>query len=136
MAGVFGRGIVKTVGDFGMQGELPSHPQLLDWLAVDFRTNHWNIKRLVKQIVMSATYKQSAVITKEHLAKDPENILLARAPRMRLSAELVRDFVLTTSGLLSPVIGDKCKTLSAQRTVGSSHIGTRKSQKLYPRPRR
>jgi hypothetical protein len=96
---------VKTVGDFGMQGELPSHPQLLDWLAVDFRTNHWNIKRLVKQIVMSATYKQSAVITKEHLAKDPENILLARAPRMRLSAELVRDFVLTTSGLLSPMIG-------------------------------
>jgi hypothetical protein len=59
--------------------ELPSHPQLLDWLAVDFRTNHWNIKRLVKQIVMSATYKQSTVITKEHLAKDPENILLARA---------------------------------------------------------
>ncbi|NBB30905.1 PSD1 and planctomycete cytochrome C domain-containing protein [Cellulophaga sp. BC115SP] len=101
----FVRGIVKTVGDFGMQGELPSHPQLLDWLAVDFRTNHWNIKRLVKQIVMSATYKQSAVITKEHLAKDPENILLSRAPRMRLSAELVRDFVLTTSGLLSPVIG-------------------------------
>jgi hypothetical protein len=101
----FGRGIVKTVGDFGMQGELPSHPQLLDWLAVDFRTHDWNIKRLVKQIVMSATYRQSAVITKEHLAKDPENVLLARAPRMRLSAELVRDFVLSTSGLLSPAIG-------------------------------
>ena len=101
----FGRGIVKTVGDFGMQGELPSHPQLLDWLAVDFRTHNWNIKRLVKQIVMSATYRQSAVITKEHLAKDPENVLLARAPRMRLSAELIRDFVLSTSGLLSPVIG-------------------------------
>lgn len=101
----FGRGIVKTVGDFGMQGELPSHPQLLDWLAVDFRTHGWDIKRLVKQIVMSATYRQSSRITKDHLAKDPENVFLAHSPRMRLSAELVRDLVLSSSGLLNPEIG-------------------------------
>jgi hypothetical protein len=101
----FGRGIVKTVGDFGMQGELPSHPQLLDWLSVDFRTHGWDIKRLVKQIVLSATYRQSSVITKEHLSKDPENVFLARAPRMRISAEFVRDMVLASSGLLNHEIG-------------------------------
>ena len=101
----FWRGIVKTVGDFGMQGELPSHPELLDWLAVDFRTHGWDIKRLVKQIVLSATYRQSSATTKEHLSKDPENIFLARAPRMRLKAELVRDLVLSSSGLLNPEIG-------------------------------
>jgi hypothetical protein len=99
------RVFVKTVGDFGMQGELPSHPQLLDWLSVDFRTHGWDIKRLVKQIVLSATYRQSSVITKEHLTKDPENVFLARAPRMRLSAEFVRDLVLASSGLLNHEIG-------------------------------
>lgn len=101
----FGRGLVKTVGDFGMQGELPSHPELLDWLAVDFRTHNWDIKRLVKQIVTSATYRQSAHISKDKLAKDPENVFLSHAPRLRLPAELVRDLVLTSSGLLNPEIG-------------------------------
>jgi hypothetical protein len=101
----FGRGIVKTSGDFGMQGELPSHPELLDWLATDFVNNKWDIKRLAKQIVMSATYRQSSVITKEHLAKDPENIYLSHAPRMRLTAELSRDLVLASSGELTPDIG-------------------------------
>ncbi len=101
----FGRGLVKTVGDFGMQGELPSHPELLDWLAVDFRTHNWDMKRLVKQIVLSATYRQSTVITKDKLAKDPENVYLSHAPRLRLPAELVRDMVLTSSGLLNPEIG-------------------------------
>ena len=100
-----GKGLVKTSEDFGMQGELPSHPALLDWLAVDFRTNGWNIKRLVKQIVTSATYRQSAVVTPEKLALDPENILLARAPRYRIHAEFIRDMVLSTSGLLVPTIG-------------------------------
>jgi len=71
-ASFFGRGIVKTLGDFGMQGELPSHPELLDWLAVDFRENGWNIKRLVKQIVMSATYRQSSTITEKHLKTTPK----------------------------------------------------------------
>lgn len=102
---VFGRGIVKTSGDFGMQGELPSHPALLDWLAVDFRTHGWDIKRLMKQMVTSATYRQSAVVPKEKLQKDPDNIWLSRAPRFRLPAELVRDLVLSSSGLLTKKIG-------------------------------
>ena len=101
----FGRGIVKSAADFGMQGDLPSHPALLDWLSVDFRENGWNIKRLVKQIVMSATYRQSAVINKEKLKADPENIYLSRAPRLRLAAELVKDMVLASSGLLNRNIG-------------------------------
>lgn len=102
---IFGRGIVKTSGDFGMQGELPSHPELLDWLAVDFMENGWNIKRLVKQMVMSATYRQSAKVSEKHLKTDPENIYLGRAPRERLKAELVKDMLMASSGLLNPEIG-------------------------------
>lgn len=101
----FGRGLVKTSGDFGMQGELPSHPALLDWLAVDFREHNWNIKRLVKLMVTTATYRQSAIVSKEKLAKDPENIYLSRGPRYRIHAEFIRDLVLSSSGLLNPEIG-------------------------------
>ena len=101
----FGRGIVRTSGDFGMQGELPSHPALLNWLAVDFMDHNWDIKRLVKQMVTSATYMQSAVVSKEKLAVDPDNILLARGPRYRINAELIRDMVLSSSGLLNTQIG-------------------------------
>jgi len=101
----FGKGIVKTSGDFGMQGEPPSHPELLDWLALDFLNNGWNIKRLVKQIVMSATYCQSSVITKEKLSKDPENIYLSRSSRTRFTAEFIKDMVLASSGLLNEEIG-------------------------------
>ena len=101
----FGKGIVKTSGDFGMQGELPSHPALLDWLAVDFMDHGWDIKRLIKQMVTSATYRQSAVITPEKLAADPENSLLARGPRYRIHAEFIKDLVLSSSGLLNPSIG-------------------------------
>ncbi len=101
----FGKGLVKTSGDFGMQGELPTHPALLDWLAVDFRTHGWDIKRLVRQIVMSATYRQSAVITPEKLEVDPENILLSRAPRYHMQAEFIKDMVLSSSGLLVTTIG-------------------------------
>jgi hypothetical protein len=102
---IFGRGIVKTAGDFGMQGDLPSNPELLDWLAVDFMEHGWDIKRLVKQMVMSATYRQSAVTTKEKLSIDPENVYLSRGPRFRLPAEFVRDLVLSSSGLLVRTIG-------------------------------
>ncbi|MCE6991321.1 PSD1 and planctomycete cytochrome C domain-containing protein [Dyadobacter sp. CY323] len=101
----FGKGIVKTSGDFGMQGELPSNPKLLDWLAVDFMEHNWDVKRLVKQMVMSATYRQSAVVTKEKLAVDPDNVLLARGPRYRIHAEFIKDLVLASSGLLNKTIG-------------------------------
>jgi hypothetical protein len=102
---IFGRGLVKTSGDFGMQGELPTHPELLDWLAVDFMEHGWDIKRLVKQITMSATYRQSAKVSDAQLKKDPENIYLSRAPRQRLKAEFVRDLYLASSGLLVKTIG-------------------------------
>lgn len=101
----FGNGLVKTTGDFGMQGNLPTHPELLDWLAVDFMDNSWDIKRLVKKILMSATYRQSAKVTDNHLAIDPENLYLARYARTRVKAEFVRDIVLGSSGLLHKEIG-------------------------------
>lgn len=102
---IFGRGIVSTPGDFGMQGALPTHPELLDWLSADLIENGWNVKRLVKHIVTSATYRQSAVIHKKQLEKDPDNLLLSRAPRHRLKAEFVRDVILASSGLLNREIG-------------------------------
>ncbi len=102
---LFAKGIVKSPDDFGMQGQLPSNPALLDWLAVDFRENGWNIKRLVKQILMSATYRQSAIISKEKLEADKEDIYLSYSPRVRLQAELVRDVLLKSSGLLNTKIG-------------------------------
>lgn len=101
----FGRGLVKTTGDFGMQGELPTHPELLDWLAVDFMEHGWDMKRLVKQIVMSATYRQSDVVSPQKSEVDGENKYLSRGPRSRLPAEFVRDMVLASSGLLVPTIG-------------------------------
>src|SRR3984885_1931096 len=102
---IFGTGIVKTVDDFGSQGEPPSHPELLDWLAVDFREHGWDVKRFYKQVLMSATYRQAAQVTPDKIAKDPENRLLSRGPRFRLDGELVRDYALAASGLLSPQIG-------------------------------
>jgi hypothetical protein len=101
----FGRGLVKTSGDFGMQGEPPSHPELLDWLALDFMNNGWNIKRLIKQVVLSATYCQSAVVTKAKVSKDPENIYVSRSSRTRYAAEFVKDLVLASSGLMNEEIG-------------------------------
>ncbi len=102
---VFGTGFVKTAEDFGAQGEPPSHPELLDWLAVTFREEGWNVKRLMKQLVMSAAYRQSARVTPESLAKDPANRLLARGPRFRLDAEMLRDQALFVSGLLVERLG-------------------------------
>lgn len=101
----FGRGIVRTAADFGMQGELPTHPRLLDWLATDFQQNGWNIKRLVKQLVMSATYRQSSKIEAEKMSRDPLNTYLSYGPRLRFPAELIRDVLLSSSGLLNREIG-------------------------------
>src|SRR5206468_4048552 len=97
----FGTGIVKTLEDFGTQGERPSHPELLDWLAVEFIQSGWNIKALQKLIVTSATYRQSPNVNERLLVKDPDNRLLARAPRLRLPAEVIRDQALSASGLLA-----------------------------------
>lgn len=102
---IFGRGLVKTAGDFGMQGELPSHPELLDWLAVDFMESGWDVKRMIKKMLMTATYRQSAQCPEEKLKQDPENLFLARAPRIRVNAEFIRDLVLASSGLLNRAIG-------------------------------
>jgi len=102
---LFGRGIVRTTGDFGYQGELPSHQELLDWLAVEFVKEGWSRKSMLKLMVMSATYQQSSVVTPELRERDPLNILLARGPRWRLDAEMVRDTALKASGLLSEKMG-------------------------------
>ena len=99
---IFGIGIVATSEEFGSQGELPSHPELLDWLAVEFRESGWDMKKFLKLIVTSATYKQNCHVTAELHAMDPANRLLARGPRVRLSAEMVRDQALAVGGLLSP----------------------------------
>jgi hypothetical protein len=101
----FGRGIVKSVEDFGYQSDPPSHPELLDWLAVEFVKQGWSMKKLHRLIVTSATYKQSSRITPELAQKDPENILLARGARFRLDAEVIRDSALKAAGVLSPKMG-------------------------------
>lgn len=101
----FGRGLVRTPEDFGSQGAVPTHPKLLDWLAADFRDHGWNVKRLIKQLVMSSTYRQDSQITTSAAAKDPENRLLGRAPVYRLSAEMLRDNALAVSGLLNATVG-------------------------------
>ena len=102
---IFGQGIVATPGDFGSQGALPSHPALLDWLAVDFRESGWDIKKLLKRMVLSATYRQSVVSNAKLERLDPENRLLGRGPQVRLPAEMVRDHALAISGLLSKEVG-------------------------------
>ncbi len=102
---LFGLGLVKTAGDFGVAGEPPSHPELLDWLAVEFRESGWDVKHLYKCMVMSATYRQSARVTPAKLERDPQNRLLARGPRFRMDAEMVRDTALAGSGLLVEKIG-------------------------------
>jgi len=139
---IFGRGLVKTSGDFGMQGELPSHPELLDWLAVDFMEHGWDIKRLMKQVVMSATYRQSAKIKEENHKKDPENIYLTHAPRIKVKAEFVRDIILFSSGLLVNTIGGPSvkpyqpKGLWEMASSGRGELATYKQDKgeaLYRR---
>jgi len=103
----FGIGLVQTSEDFGVQGEHPSHPELIDWLAVEFISSGWDIKRLHKLLVMSASYRQSSRISRDKLAADPQNRLLSRGPRFRLDAEVIRDQALALSGLLVGQIGGK-----------------------------
>jgi mono/diheme cytochrome c family protein len=102
---IFGKGIVESSEDFGVQGQPPSHPELLDWLAGQFVRSHWKIKALHRLIVTSATYRQSARITSDKLERDPANRLLARGPRFRIEAEMIRDVALAASGLLSAKVG-------------------------------
>jgi hypothetical protein len=102
---LFGTGLVPSAADFGLQGQWPSHPELLDWLAVEFVESGWDFKRLTRAIVTSATYKRSSVATAELLAQDPANRWLARGARFRLPAELIRDNALRASGLLVPQLG-------------------------------
>jgi hypothetical protein len=99
---IFGLGLVRTSEEFGSQGELPSHPELLDWLAVELQESGWNTKGFLKTILTSAAYRQSSRVTPELAERDPENVLLARGPRFRISAEMVRDQALAVAGLLSP----------------------------------
>jgi hypothetical protein len=101
----FGVGIVRTAEDFGVRGEPPTHPELLDYLATELVDGKWDLKKLHKRIVLSATYRQACRAPKEKLQRDPENLLLARGPRLRLSAEMVRDSALAVSGLLKEQIG-------------------------------
>jgi hypothetical protein len=112
---IFGTGLVRTSGDFGVAGELPSHPELLDWLAVEFREptaglccadpKPWDVKQFFRLLVTSATYRQAAVTTPEKLEKDRDNRLLSRGPRFRMDAEMIRDYALAASGLLVPKLG-------------------------------
>ena len=103
---LFGTGIVETLENFGSVGEEPSHPELLDWLALHFQNDlHWDMKALLRELVTSATYRQSAATTAALTAKDPRNRLLAHGPQQRLTAEMVRDQALVASGLLSTVMG-------------------------------
>ena len=102
---IFGKGLVATPEDFGMQGALPSHPELLDHLAIDFRENEWNLRYLLKKMVMSATYRQSSISTNDHIKIDSDNRFLARGVSDRLSAEMIRDNALAASGLLKTEIG-------------------------------
>ncbi len=104
-AQLFGTGLVKTLEDFGYQGEWPSHPELLDWLAREFVDGGWNVKAFIRELVLSSTYRQSSAVTAELVTRDPENRLLAHGPRIRLPAELIRDQALAVSGLLAPRIG-------------------------------
>ena len=128
---IFGRGIVKSSGDFGMQGDLPTHPELLDWLAVDFMDHGWDIKRLVKQMVMSATYRQSAKTTPEKLSKDPENIYLSRGTEKSAAGRVYPGSCFIQQRLACKNNWrSECETLPATRTLGKCHIRPRRTGNL------
>ncbi len=138
-AAFFGRGLVRTTEDFGFQGELPSHPALLDWLAVEFVKQGWSMKKLHRLIVMSATYRQDSTVTPQLLAKDAENKLYARGPRVRLEAEQIRDSVLKAAGLLSPKLGGPSvyppqpASITSEGTYGKLAWATSEGEDRYRR---
>ena len=134
----FGTGLVATPGDFGAQGETPSHPELLDWLASEFQRLGWSTKQMHKRIVMSATYRQSSKVREDLLTKDPNNRLLARQSRLRLSAEQIRDSALVASGLLYPKVGGRgIRPVQpegiAEVTYGSSRWNASEGKERYRR---
>lgn len=133
---IFGTGIVKTVEDFGNQGELPSHPALLDWLAIQFMESGWDVKNLLKLMVMSNTYRQSSITSEEDLKRDKKNRFLARGPSKRLSGEMLRDNVLAASGLLNRAIGGKSVKPYQPKDLWKINRGSYqqdKGEKLYRR---
>ncbi len=145
---IFGSGIVATPDNFGMQGALPTHPELLDWLACDLQEHQWDLKRLIRQMVTSATYRQSAELSADLLEKDPENKWLARGASYRLPYEFIRDQVLATSGLLIPQIGGPSvkpyqppglwEEISTEKTANAfrgefSYISDTSATKMYRR---
>ena len=122
---IFGVGIVRTSEEFGTQGEQPSHAELLDWLATEMVAQKWDVKKFVKLLVMSAAYQQSAKVTPEMFERDPENRLLARGPRVRLSAEMIRDQALSAAGLLSPkTLGPSVRPLQPNLGVSAAFGGS------------
>jgi len=127
----FGRGLVETAADFGAQGSPPSHPELLDWLAVTFMQSGWDIKAMHRRIVLSATYRQSSVPGGESFKRDPQNVLLARGPRFRLSAEMIRDNALAVSGLLVERVGGESQFPYVPKGYTESSPGIRVN---YPAP--
>jgi len=128
---------VKTAEDWGSRGELPSHPELLDWLATEFISGGWNVKAMQKLIVMSATYRQSSKVTTELLQRDPDNRLLARGPRLRLPAEMIRDQALALSGLLVETIGGPSvmpyQPAGLWKELSGNDYAQDKGEKLYRR---
>jgi len=131
---LFGQGLVKTSEDFGTQGDRPSNPELLDWLAADFRDNGWGVKRLIKTIVMSSAYRQSSDVRKDLLTRDPDNKLIARQSRLRLPAEAVRDAALSASGLLWDEIGGP--SVRPPQPKGVAELGYANSVKWAESPGR
>jgi hypothetical protein len=133
----FGRGLVVTSENFGTRGERPSHPELLDWLATEFVDSGWNVKRMHRLIVTSATYRQSSKARKDLESRDPNNQWLARQIRLRLSAEQVRDVSLSVSGLLNPAIGGRSVFPPQPASVGElayrNHWKESKGADLYRR---
>src|SRR5262249_42733766 len=135
---MFGKGLVETSDNFGSQGTPPTHPELLDWLARDFVEHGWDVKRLLKTVALSATYRQSSRASPELLARDPDNQLLARAPVRRLTAEMLRDQALAVSGLLSEKLGGPSVRPYQPDglwavAMGSPHYDRSKGSDLYRR---